>query len=347
MREPTPSSDPATPRAHRETAAPPASDALAEVLRHVRLESSVFARAALSAPWAVSTNGLDGGIFHAVVRGRCVAIPSPHEGTKKGRAPRPIELATGDVVLLPYGDPHVMADRPGRRAVPIRGRVRAPDDGGVGLLSIDGGGEETSLVCGRFDVERASSAGGDRGVGGPHPLLGLLPRVVHMRADDPALTAWLPPLVTALAYELDHPQPGSSTIITRLADVLVVHAIRACVRDGTTDGGWLGALRDPRIARALDLLHARPREPWTAAALAEAVGMGRSAFFDRWTVLVGEPPAQYLARWRMHLAQRSLREGEGSVAEIGRRFGYDSEAAFSRAFKRLVGVSPGTLRRSS
>jgi AraC-like DNA-binding protein len=319
----------------------PTTDALAEVLRHVRLESSVFARAALWAPWAVSTNGLDGGIFHAVVRGRAVAIPSARAG-KAGDA-RPIELGPGDVVLLPYGDPHVMADRAGRRAVPIRGRVRTPEGGGVGVLSIDGGGEETSLVCGRFDVERARPADGE-GARPPHPLLGLLPRVVHLRADDPALAPWLPPLVAALAFELDHPQPGGSTVITRLADVLVVHAIRACVRAGTTDGGWLGALRDPRIAHALDLLHARPHEAWTAASLAEAVGMGRSAFFDRWSALVGEPPAQYLARWRMHLAERSLRRGDGSVAEIGRRVGYDSEAAFSRAFKRLVGVAPSSLR---
>jgi AraC-like DNA-binding protein len=322
-----------------------APDALAEVLRHVRLESTVFARAALSAPWAVSTNGLDGGIFHAVVRGRCVAIPSMREGARKAKAERPIELGPGDVVLLPYGDPHVMTDRTGRRPVPIRGRVRTPEGGGVGLLSSEGGGEETSLVCGRFDVERARPTDGDE-ARPPHPLLGVLPRVVHLRAGDPALAPWLPPLVAALAFELDHPQPGSSAVITRLADVLVVHAIRACVREGTTDGGWLGALRDPRVARALDLLHARPHEPWTMASLAEAVGMGRSAFFDRWCALVGEPPAQYLARWRMHLAERSLRSENGSLAEIGRSVGYDSEAAFSRAFKRLVGVAPGSLRAS-
>ena len=318
-------------------------DALAEVLRLVRLESSVFARAALFAPWAVSTNGLDGGLFHAVVRGRCVAIPGVPPGAKKAKETRPLELGAGDVLLLPYGDPHVMADRVGRRAVPIRGRVRTPEAGGVGLLSIDGGGEETSLVCGRFDVERARATGADD-ARPPHPLLGLLPRVVHLRASDPTLAPWLPPLVAALAFELDHPQPGSSAVITRLADVLVVHAIRACVREGTTDGGWLGALRDPRVARALDLLHARPHEPWTASSLAEAVGMGRSAFFERWSALVGEPPAQYLARWRMHLAARALRGREGSVAEIGRRVGYDSEAAFSRAFKRLVGVAPSSLR---
>lgn len=313
-------------------------DALAGVLASVRLRSTVFARAALHAPWAVSTQGLDGGIFHAVVRGRCVVIPGG-AASPKGSA-RPIELGPGDVVLLPHGDPHVMADRPGRRALPIRGRVRVPEGGGVGWLRLDGGGEETSLVCGRFDVEKGAIEGD------PHPLLGLLPRVVHLRADDPALAPWLSPLVAALAFELDHPEPGASTVITRLADVLVVHAIRATVREGTAQDGWLGALRDRRIARALDLVHARPHEPWTAASLAEAVGMGRSAFFERFQALVREPPAQYVARWRMHLAARSLREGSASVAEVARTVGYDSEAAFSRAFKRLVGVSPGRLRRA-
>ncbi|MFO0712200.1 MAG: AraC family transcriptional regulator [Sandaracinus sp.] len=349
MRDPSSSSPPRSfPHAGSPHAGP---DALAEVLRQVRLESTVFARASLFSPWAVSTNGLDGGIFHAVVRGRCVAIPTAREGaTKKGakkaEALRPLELGPGDVVLLPYGDPHVMADRAGRRAVPIRGLVRATEPGGVGQLHIDGGGEETSLVCGRFDVARAPgpTTPEGRALRAPHPLLGLLPRVVRLRADDPALAAWLPPLVAALAQELDHPQPGASTVITRLADVLVVHAIRTAVREGTSEQGWLSALRDPRIARALDLVHTRPHEAWTAASLAEAVGMGRSAFFDRFTALVREPPAQYLARWRMQLAQRSLARGEGSVAEIGRRVGYDSEAAFSRAFKRLVGISPGLAR---
>lgn len=336
---------------------PPTVDALAQVLATVRLRSTAFARAALFAPWGVSTRGLDGGIFHAVVRGRCVAIPelAHQRGARASKdASRPIELGPGDVVLLPYGDPHVLADRPGRHAVPIRGRVRVPEGGGVGVLSLDGGGEETSLVCGRFDVERpletsvapTAKAPIARAQTAPHPLLGLLPRVVHLRADDPALAPWLPPLVSALAFELDHHEPGSSTVITRLCDVLVVHAIRACVRDGSTGEGWLGALRDRRIARALDLVHARPHEPWTAASLAEAVGMGRSAFFERFTALVREPPAQYVTRWRMHLAARSLRDGEASVAEVARRVGYDSEAAFSRAFKRLVGVSPGTVRRA-
>ncbi len=313
-------------------------DALGQVLASVRLKSTVFARGALFAPWGVSTRGLEGGgIFHAVARGRCVVIPAP-AGKK---AARPLELGPGDVVLLPYGDPHVMADRAHRRAVPIRGRVRTPEGGGVGLLHIDGGGEETSLVCGRFEVERSVAGKA------PHPLLGLLPRVVHLRAGDPALAPWLMPLVTALAFELDHHEPGSSTVITRLADVLVVHAIRACVREGTTEDGWLGALRDPRIARALDLVHARPHEPWTAASLAEAVGMGRSAFFERFTELVREPPAHYVTRWRMHLAARSLREDDLTVAEAARSVGYDSEAAFSRAFKRLVGASPSTFRRAA
>lgn len=303
-------------------------DALADVLTTIRLRSAVFCRADVTAPWGVSTKGLDGGIFHAVLSGHCTSMV--------GSAP-PIALSPGDVILLPHGDAHVMADRPGRRAVPIRGLVRSSDDGGVASLCTGGGGERTVLVCGRFDFERRA----------PHPLLSLLPRAIHLRASDPPLAHWLAPTVRLIASEIEHRAPGGSTIVTRLTDVLVVHAIRAAIEAGHTEGGWLGALRDSRIGRALDLVHGAPREPWTVDSLAEKVGMSRSSFFERFTALVGEPPAQYVARWRMHLAARWLREESASVAEIADRVGYASEAAFSKAFKRLVGAPPSDYRRDA
>jgi AraC-like DNA-binding protein len=305
-------------------------DALTDVLSSVRLRSTVFCRAELDAPWGVHTKGLDGGIFHAVVRGRCVA--------QLDDGGEPVELGAGDVILLPHGDPHTMRDRPGTHARPIRDLVSEPAEGGVGEIRLVGGGETTSLVCGRFDFER----------GAPHPLLSLLPRAIHLRTSDADLATWLGPTVQLVAAELERREPGASAVITRLADLLVVHAIRACVRREQAGTGWLAALRDPQVGRALDLVHGRARDPWTVDSLATKVGMSRSVFFDRWTRLVGEPPAQYLARWRMHLAARLLREESGaSVAEIADRVGYGSEAAFSKAFKRLVGAAPSDYRRAA
>ncbi len=305
----------------------PMHDALTDVLSTVRLRSAVFACASLHAPWGVSTRGLDGGIFHAVVRGRCVA-------RLDARGAQPIDLAAGDVVLFPHGDAHTMRDHPRTSTRPIRELVRA-GEGGVGALVVEGRGEHTQLVCGRFDLERAA----------PHPLLSLLPRAIHLGAGAPSLAAWLGPTVQLIASELERREPGGAAIVTRLADTLVVHAIRACIRGDAMVGTWLGALRDPQIARALDLLHAAPREAWTVGALAERVGMSRSAFFERWSRLVGESPAVYATRWRMHVAARLLREEPSAgLADIADRVGYASEAAFSKAFKRVVGEPPSVYR---
>ena len=141
-------------------------------------------------------------------------------------------------------------------------------------------------------------------------------------------------------------RPGGETVITRLADILVIQAIRSWIsRDPVAQTGWLGALRDKQIGRAIALIHRDPERSFTLGSLAGAVGMSRSAFAARFTTLVGEPAMRYAARWKMHAAQMWLKEGDAALAEVARRLGYESEAAFSRAFKRLMGVTPGSVRR--
>ncbi len=160
--------------------------------------------------------------------------------------------------------------------------------------------------------------------------------------------AWIESSFRFAASEIAAGRLGSTTVIAKLSELLFVEAVSQFVASLPAERrGWLAGLRDPQIGRALAVLHARPTEAWTAEALALEVGMSRSVFAERFASLVGQPPMQYLTLWRMHVAAQQLREGRGSVAQIGFAVGYESEAAFSRAFKRQFGTSPGTWRKQS
>lgn len=305
-------------------------DALTDVLRAVRLGGTVFARAEVCSPWAVHTTGAPTGIFHAIVRGSAICIPAGDAA--------PIHLAAGDVVLLPHGDGHTMCDSLATPAVPIRERITKVEGEDVGQLRIAGDGPATTILCGSFALER----------GGAHPLLGVLPRVLLVRGDDGPLSEWVGTTLRMMARELDERSPGAETVITRMTDLLMVYALRAHIaRLGPGQGGWMGGLKDPQVGRALAVIHRQPRDPWDVPSLAARAGMSRSGFSARFTELVGEPPAQYLTRWRIHLAERALRSEPATVAEIASRVGYGSEVAFSKAFKRFTGSPPGEYRRAA
>jgi AraC-like DNA-binding protein len=158
---------------------------------------------------------------------------------------------------------------------------------------------------------------------------------------------WLETSLQFMASEMASGQPGAETVVSRLADILFVQAVRAHLAQGRAGAtGWLRAIVDPRIGPALSLIHQRPEEPWTVEALASRVAMSRSAFAARFTALVEEPPLTYLTRWRMHRATRLLRTSPANVGEIAARVGYEAEAAFNKAFKRWIGVPPGAYRRA-
>lgn len=178
------------------------------------------------------------------------------------------------------------------------------------------------------------------------PLVELMPPMLLLRggATDDAV---LPVLLGAMATEVVERRIGAATVMTRLADVVIARVIRAWVESRTEDtDGWLAAIRDPRIGRALAAIHQQPGAPWSVESLAAVARTSRSTFSDRFAELVGMPPARYLARWRMHIASGMLKNDRESVAAVAARLGYDSEAAFSRAFKRFAGVPPSTLRRA-
>lgn len=305
------------------------TDALATILDSIRLRASVFSRAALAAPWGVEAGDMSSGIFHAVVSGSAWATLV--DGADA------VRLGPGDMVLMPFGHNHLMTDVPRRRTRPIA-ELTTVDARGMGQLVVDGGGASTSLICGTIDFDEALA----------HPVLSAMAPLVAVRDTDGRTARLLHQIITLIADEVDDPRPGAVTIVTRLAEVLVVHALRCHIEALPGDtGGWLGGLKDPIVADALGAIHGAPHRPWTTAELAAVVGSSRSAFHRRFRDIVGETPAEYLTRWRIHLATRILRTEEASVAATARRVGYRTEAAFSNAFVRVMGVRPGAYKKAA
>ncbi len=302
-------------------------DPLTDVLRDLRLESSFYARSELRAPWGLSFSVKDGPSFHMIVTGRCwLRIDAER-----------IPLEAGDLVLLPHGDEHQIADPPEEEAVRISALPSERVGQNAALLYYGGNGPAALLICGgvRFAGPLA------------HPLLELLPRVLLLQHDEQeGAHAWLDATLTMLGAEALSLRPGSTAVMTRLADILVLQTIRAWLEcDEGRRLGWLRALSDPDIGSVLALIHRRAEEPWTVASLAREVHLSRSVFSERFSRLVGMSPMQYVTRWRMSLARSWIREERMSASEAAHRLGYSSEAAFSRAFKRHLQEPPGVFRR--
>lgn len=204
------------------------------------------------------------------------------------------------------------------------------------MLRHGGGGAATSVICGAVRFEHPTA----------RQLVAMLPPLLHVEAASVPHAQWLQATLSFMAAEARELRPGGEAVVTRLADILVIQAIRSWMaEDPAARAGWLGALRDRQIGRALALIHRDPARPWTLAMLAGEVAMSRSAFAARFTELVGQPAMQYVARWRMHVAQARLKDRREGLGELAGQLGYQSEAAFSRAFKRLMGVSPGAVQK--
>jgi AraC-like DNA-binding protein len=305
------------------------NDALTDVLSSVRMQGSVFSRASLAAPWGVESGELGSGIFHAVVRGRAYA--------RLVAGGEPVVLERGDVVMFPGGDNHLITDEPNRATRPIS-TLTTIDSRGMGHLVVTGSGPATSLICGTVDFGRGEA----------RSVFAALPPLIHVRDVAGSLSRVVESLIELIAAEVDGHHPGSEIVVSRLTEVLIIHVLRDYIRNlPEGEVGWLGALRDPEISAALGLIHSRPERPWSARELAAAVGLSRSALFAKFKDLVGETPAQYLTRWRVHLAGRMLRDEGASVTATARRVGYATDAAFSNAFMRVMGVRPGAYRRTS
>jgi AraC-like DNA-binding protein len=306
-------------------------DVIAEVMQSVHLSPAVFGRMEMGAPWRLRVPARDYLSFYVVSRGEArLELPDAHPAHRG-----PVALAAGDAVLLPRVSAHVLSSagvaQTAAAEFDYEGCPRVP----TGQSHRFGGdGEATSLVAGHFAM-----GGARRNV-----LLDTLPPAIHIPAGAPALPPQLAGVVALILAESEAPGPGSSIVLGRLADLLFVHAIRYWIATAGASSCGMRAVTDAPIGAALRLMHGRYAEPWTLARLAAAVAMSRSAFAARFTDLVGEPPLQYLANWRMTRAEQLLREG-ASVARVAEQVGYANAVAFSKAFARLRGTGPGTVRR--
>jgi AraC-like DNA-binding protein len=304
------------------------TDPLGEALHFLRMSGTFYCRSELTAPWCLVLPPRAGCLsFHVVTAGRCwVEV----EGTD------PTVLGPGDLALVPHGAGHRLSSGPDAPPRELDDLACEHVSDRYAILRHGGDGAASTLVCGavRFDHPAA------------HHLVGLLPRLIHVDGASSLDMDRIRITLQLMAAEARELRPGGETVITRLADILVIQAIRSWIeRDPAAQTGWLGALQDRQVGRAIALIHRDPSRPWSLAALASEVGMSRSAFAARFTELVGEPAMRYVARWRMHVALTALREGDAGLAELAGRMGYQSEAAFSRAFKRFMGVAPGAARR--
>ncbi len=324
-------------------------DTLSDVLRSVRLRGGVFFYVSGSSEWAAEAppsreiapllmRGVDHVMeYHVVAQGSCwAAIPG-------GPA---VRLSAGDVVMFPQGDAHIVSSAPGMRGdapdlrlfhetalgqLPVRVAYNGATAPSLCSSDIDG---ETTIMCGflGWDLQPFN------------PLIASLPRLLHLRA--PGDGSWLAQFIRHAVAESRAQQPGSEAMLARMSEMMFVDAVRRYTANLPVDGnGWLAGLRDPLIGRALALLHEQPARDWTIDELGRRIGLSRSALHECFLQLIGVPPMQYLAQWRMQAAARMLLETRATVAGIALDVGYDSEAAFARAFKRLVGQPPAAWRR--
>jgi AraC-like DNA-binding protein len=302
-------------------------DVLSEVLAELRLESTLYARFEVSAPWAVAYPAGDTAAFHVVTEGSCLLEV---EGEP------PVRMERGDFVVLPHGTAHTLRSAGRHPAVPVAALATGTGAACLQAVAHGGGGEEARYLCGAFRFAQAHAS----------PVLSALPPVIHVRSELGCTLPWLEMHLAAVACEASSGRAGAALVVARLSDILFVQAVRAHLAALPEEAaGWLGAMRDPQLGQALWLIHRHPERPWTVASLASAVFMSRSSFAERFTRRVGHPPLAYLARWRMYRAGHMLRSGGARLSEVAERLGYGSEAAFSTAFKRWAGVSPGAYRR--
>jgi len=308
----------------------------------LRLTSGMFLEAEFTAPWCIdSAPGKDDlrhilphaehvTTFHLVTEGRCHArLPGSRET---------FDLQAGDLIMFPHGDGHLLGSDLQLAPIEANDLVERSPGGGIDRICHGGGGDRTRFVCGYLEYDERLC----------RPLMGALPRMLRVSLQNAPTAAWITATLRLGASETHAPRPGGDAVLGRISEILFVEAIRAYVHGLPEDQkGWLAGLRDPFVGRALAALHADPARHWEVETLAREAGLSRSALAERFTALIGEAPMQYLTGWRLALASRALASTTDSIARIAERVGYESEAAFNRAFKREFGDPPASWRRKA
>ena len=303
-------------------------DVLSDVLRALHPRGAVHHRSEMAAPWGLADGDGSAATYHVVLRGRCLieVIETGEEAA----------LEAGDVAVLPRGHAHALRDRRTSAVTPVMELVARHPPDVSGVLRVGDGEERTALVCGGVSF------------GEPHlhPLLEALPPLLVLRRALYACEPWLEHTLRFLTSEALSGRPGAEVVMSHLSCVLFIQAVRTYLDgDAPCRRGWLRALQDPPVSRALAAIHQDPAAPWTVERLASEAGLSRAGFAARFCDLVGEPPMRYVTRWRMYRAGHLLRTEPLTLADVAERVGYRSEAAFSRVFKRWMPSAPGAYRK--
>jgi AraC family transcriptional regulator, alkane utilization regulator len=304
-----------------------AADPVSEVLRAVRIRSTVYCRSVMGAPWGFGVTARGNPTFHVVTTGSC--------WLEVDGEPDQLRLTAGDLVVLPTGRRHWVRDDPATPATELEGILATTPPDEHRRLRHGGPGSRTELLCGGFALEG----------GGAHPILHALPAAVRIRGVNGHPVPWLAATLALLSAETASAAPGAEEIVSRLADALLAQALRVALAElQSSDGAGVLALRDRQMAAAIELIHRRPDHAWTVGELAAEVALSRSAFSARFRQFVGESPKRYLTRTRLAHAATLLHQTDASLAEIAVKIGYGTEFSFAKAFKRTFGIAPGTYR---
>jgi AraC-like DNA-binding protein len=318
-------------------------DVLSDVLHAIRLTGAIFFDVNAHNPWVAETPPISAVCakvmpehehvigFHVMLNGGCWAQVDDESEP-------PMRLEAGDAVIFAAGDAHYLGTEIGKRSKPNMAIYYRPTDRVLPFVLREGGnGEAARFVCGYLGCD----------VRPFNPILETLPRVMHVRQSSDS-GALIHDLIRVALQESESPTAGSETILSKLSELMFLQAIRQHI-DNLPDNstGWLSGLRDRHVGAALVLMHGRPADAWTLDALAREVGLSRSMFAQRFSEMVGMPAMQYLSNWRLQIAAQMLTSQRLSIAEAAAKVGYDSEAAFNRAFKKRVGIPPGAWRRAS
>ncbi len=302
---------------------PDLTDTLGETLYSLRLNGLVYANSELTAPWGVDMPPMQGRMmFHIVTRGGCwLRLPGQQE----------VFLQPGDLALLPRGEGHFIVSDKQVECEPFFDIPVSKFSERFEIMRYGGGGEQTLLTCGVLGFDHLAGK----------KLIEQLPPLIHMQSEAGQLPASMQALIELMAEEASTLGAGGETVIAHLADIIVIKAIRYWIENSPeANKGWLGALKDPKIGKALAAMHSHPESLWTVERLAAQAGMSRSGFSARFTEVIGSSAKQYLTEWRMNLARMKIMQSPVSLIELAEELGYTSEAAFSRAYKRVFGVPP-------
>jgi AraC-like DNA-binding protein len=311
-------------------------------LRVAHLTGGVFLHAEFFAPWCIASRltpelcrPVLGPVSHLILFH--YVVEGGFHLRVEGGAGEVVAFGPGEVVLMPRNDRHLMGSDLDVPPVMSSEIIQPPNNGGLFTIRHGGNGACTRMVCGFLGCDGAES----------NPVIATLPPVLKLNLEEGGAAEWIRSTFQYAAEEVSAGRPGSEAVLAKLSELLFVEAVRRYAEtlpDGQT--GWLAGLRDTHVARALALLHRDIARPWTVDELGREVGLSRSALADRFIRLIGVPPMHYLASWRMQVATQKLRNSSASLAQVADMVGYESEAAFSRAFKKAVGTAPATWRRS-